>query len=181
MRKLQKTAVVAVVLGSFGFLGAGTSYAHGEKGGTGLDIKQGSQCRSHDMNVDVLGEVGIANGLGGNLLNGEGSAGAQNTTMGSSMGCNNTADFPKESKGGGDEDRGGGSEHRGSEARGPETRAPEARPVNEEKSSDAQQCGCSENKEGNQGGGQQQQQQQQQTAPQPHLNYTVRTESLTAS
>ncbi|MFJ9420213.1 hypothetical protein ACIRPT_39595 [Streptomyces sp. NPDC101227] len=95
MRKLRKAAVVAAVLGSVGLLGAGTAHAEGGKYGGGKDgnfnIKQGSSCRSHDTNVDVLGEVGIANGLLGNLLGGEGSPGAQSTTMGSSMGCNNSA------------------------------------------------------------------------------------------
>ncbi|GAU68793.1 hypothetical protein SSP35_09_00360 [Streptomyces sp. NBRC 110611] len=88
MRKLHKAAVVAAVLGSVGFLGGGTAHADG-KGG--FMMHQGSSCKSHDLNVDVLGEVGIANGLLGNALNGEGPAGAQSTKMGSSMGCNNMA------------------------------------------------------------------------------------------
>ncbi|WP_236573371.1 hypothetical protein [Streptomyces sp. GS7] len=107
MRKLQKATVVAVVLGSFGFLGAGTAYAHGEKeggrGGTDFEIRQGSQCRSHDLNVDVLGEVGILNGVLGNALGGEGSPGAQSTRVGSSVGCDNSAVM------GGGDDRSGGS------------------------------------------------------------------------
>ncbi|WP_407287423.1 hypothetical protein [Streptomyces sp. BP-8] len=91
MRMLRKAAVVAAALGTIGILGAGTAYADGGKEGGGrIEIKQGSSCRSHDTNVDVLGEVGIANGLGGNLLGGEGDPGAQSTTMGSSMGCNNS-------------------------------------------------------------------------------------------
>ncbi|MFF2811284.1 hypothetical protein ACFVT2_29725 [Streptomyces sp. NPDC058000] len=88
MRKLHKVAVVAVALGSVGFFGAGTSYALGGAGGFGAG--QGSQCRSHDLNVDVLGEVGILNGLASNLINGEGSAGAQATPIGSGIGCNNS-------------------------------------------------------------------------------------------
>src|SRR5438034_7473378 len=96
MRKLHKAAVVAATLGTIGFLGAGTAYASGHGGGKGgglgqLDVKQNTQCRSHDLNVDVLGEVGILNGLLGSALNGEGSPGAQSTHMGSSMGCNNSA------------------------------------------------------------------------------------------
>ncbi|MFI1200086.1 hypothetical protein ACH4VR_11630 [Streptomyces sp. NPDC020883] len=124
MRKLQKAAVVAVVLGSFGFLGARTAYADGGQqggmGGTGFEIRQGSSCRSHDTNVDVLGEVGVLNGVLGNALGGEGSPGAQSTTMGSSMGCNNSFDGTAAMGGGGE--RGGGSEgregHGGGEARG---------------------------------------------------------------
>ncbi|ANZ14450.1 hypothetical protein O1L44_00475 [Streptomyces noursei] len=108
MRKLQKATVVAIVLGSFGFLGAGTAYAGG-RGGTDFDIRQGSQCRSHDLNVDVLGEVGIVNGLLGNALGGEGSPSAQATSMGSRMGCDNSF---TEGKGGGEE-KGGGREGKG--------------------------------------------------------------------
>ncbi len=86
MRKLQKVAVVAVALGSVGFFGAGTSYASGG----GSHFGQGSQCRTHDLNVDVLGEVGILNGVLGSALNGEGSPGAQSSPIGSSIGCNNS-------------------------------------------------------------------------------------------
>ncbi|MEU7637099.1 MULTISPECIES: hypothetical protein [unclassified Streptomyces] len=114
MRKLHSAAVVAVVLGSFGFLGAGTAYADGGRGGMGgtdFMVKQGSQCRSHDTNVDVLGEVGILNGVLGNAIGGEGSPGAQSTRMGSSMGCDNTADLMGGKKGG--EERNGGEGHEG--------------------------------------------------------------------
>ncbi|MFJ6750266.1 MULTISPECIES: hypothetical protein [unclassified Streptomyces] len=91
MRKLHKAVAVAAFLGSVSLLGVGTAYADGEPGGGRFDIKQSASCTSHDTNLDVLGEVGIANGLGGNLLNGEGSPGAQSTKLGSTMGCNNSA------------------------------------------------------------------------------------------
>ncbi|MGW1378350.1 hypothetical protein ACWD6P_29330 [Streptomyces sp. NPDC002446] len=91
MRKLRKAAVVVAALGSVAFLGAGTANAHGGKGGgDSWNIKSGSSCRSHDLNVDVLGEVGILNGVLGNALNGEGAPGAQSTPIGSSMGCINS-------------------------------------------------------------------------------------------
>ncbi|MFG2890733.1 hypothetical protein QOM21_09650 [Streptomyces sp. Pv4-95] len=91
MRKLQKAAVVAVALGSLGFLGAGTSYA-GDEHGRHVGIGQDANCKSHDLNVDVLGEVGVLNGVLANALNGEGDAGAQKTTpIGSGMGCSNSA------------------------------------------------------------------------------------------
>ncbi|MFE0187034.1 MULTISPECIES: hypothetical protein [unclassified Streptomyces] len=80
MRKLHKAAVVAAILGTVSFLGAGTASARG--GG------HGNWCRSHDLNVDVLGQVGILNGLLGNALNGEGGPGGQFGGVGSSMGCN---------------------------------------------------------------------------------------------
>ncbi|MEU6279034.1 hypothetical protein [Streptomyces sp. NPDC047028] len=91
MHKLRTTAVLLAAFGSLGLLGAGTAYA-GQGGGHGdeFQITQSSTCRSHDSNVDILGAVGILNGLGGNLLNGEGNAGAQQSSLGSSMGCNNS-------------------------------------------------------------------------------------------
>ena len=95
MHKLRKAAVLVAALASVGLLSAGTAHAgggHGHgKGGDHFNIKQSSNCRSHDLNLDVLGQVGILNGLGGNLLNGEGNPGAQDTHIGSSMGCDNTA------------------------------------------------------------------------------------------
>ncbi|MFI9047570.1 hypothetical protein [Streptomyces sp. NPDC053427] len=91
MRKLQKAAVLGAVLGSVGSLAAGTAYAHGEAGAHDIGVTQNTSCRTHDMNIDVLGNVGAVNGLAGNLLNGEGSPGSQPTRMGSSLGCNNGA------------------------------------------------------------------------------------------
>ncbi|MEU0333235.1 hypothetical protein [Streptomyces sp. NPDC006193] len=92
MNKLRKAAVLVAALGSVGLLSAGTAHAdHGwGKGGDEFEVHQSSNCRSHDLNVDILGEVGILNGLGGNLLNGEGNPGAQATDIGSTMGCNNS-------------------------------------------------------------------------------------------
>ncbi|WP_347336140.1 hypothetical protein [Streptomyces sp. Root369] len=49
---------------------------------------QTSNCKSHDTNVDILGNVGIANGLLG--INDEGNPGAQQLSQGSSVGCSNT-------------------------------------------------------------------------------------------
>ncbi|WP_369170299.1 hypothetical protein AB5J49_21775 [Streptomyces sp. R28] len=96
MHKLRKAAVLVVALGSVGLLGAGTATAHGNdghggKGGDKFSVLQSSSCKSHDLNLDVLGQVGILNGLLGNGLNGEGNAGGQDTHLGSSMGCNNSA------------------------------------------------------------------------------------------
>ncbi|MFE0189346.1 hypothetical protein [Streptomyces sp. NPDC058989] len=62
-----------------------------DKGHKHIDLKQMTSCRSHDLNVDVLGQVGLLNGALGNALNGEGDPGAQRTKQGSSMGCNNNA------------------------------------------------------------------------------------------
>ncbi|WP_369271885.1 hypothetical protein AB5J55_19280 [Streptomyces sp. R11] len=97
MHKLRKAAVVAVAIGTVGFLGAGTATADGGHGGHGgkdggkFSVLQSSNCKSHDLNVDVLGQVGVLNGLLGSALNGEGDPGAQDTHLGSSMGCNNSA------------------------------------------------------------------------------------------
>ncbi|MET8905237.1 MULTISPECIES: hypothetical protein [unclassified Streptomyces] len=92
MRKLRNVAVLVAALGSIGLVG-GTAHADQGKGGEGdkFKISQSSQCRSHDLNLDVLGQVGILNGLLGNGLNGEGNPGAQSTHLGSTMGCNNSA------------------------------------------------------------------------------------------
>ncbi|MEU6772822.1 hypothetical protein [Streptomyces sp. NPDC046759] len=90
MHTLRKTAVLVAALGSVGFLASGTAYAGGEGGG-GSSVLQSTNCRSHDLNLDILGEVGIANGVLGNALNGEGNPGAQDTHIGSTMGCSNKA------------------------------------------------------------------------------------------
>ncbi|WP_369247472.1 hypothetical protein [Streptomyces sp. R41] len=91
MRKLQKVALVGAVLGSVGSFGAGTAFAHGEPGHDDFDVTQSAECRSHDMNIDVLGNVGAFSGLAGNLLNGEGDPGAQSAHLGSDLGCNSRA------------------------------------------------------------------------------------------
>ncbi|MEU5313172.1 hypothetical protein [Streptomyces sp. NPDC021562] len=93
MHKLRTAAVIVTAFGSLGLLGAGSAQADqgwGKKGGDEFNVQQSSTCRSHDLNLDILGEVGILNGLGGNLLNGEGNSGAQQSSLGSSMGCNNS-------------------------------------------------------------------------------------------
>ncbi|MEW1864551.1 hypothetical protein OG896_20015 [Streptomyces sp. NBC_00669] len=90
MRMIQKAAVVAAVLGTIGFAGAGAAFA-GDHGGSEYQVSQSTSCKSHDLNLDVLGEVGVLNGLLGNALNGEGNPGAQATSLGSTMGCNNSA------------------------------------------------------------------------------------------
>ena len=87
MRKLHKAAVVVTVLGSAGLLGASTAYAASEPGGGHDPNIQGGSCRSHDLNIDILGQVGFLNGLLGNALNGEGAPGAQISRLGAGMGC----------------------------------------------------------------------------------------------
>ncbi|MEV8016718.1 hypothetical protein AB0O76_10295 [Streptomyces sp. NPDC086554] len=94
MHKLRKAAVLVAALSSVGLLSAGTAHAGGGGDGHGKGghkVHQSSNCKSHDLNVDVLGQVGILNGVLGNALNGEGNPGAQDTHLGSSMGCNNGA------------------------------------------------------------------------------------------
>ncbi|MER6573832.1 hypothetical protein ABT288_48850 [Streptomyces sp. NPDC001093] len=97
MHKLRKAAVLIAAVSSIGLM-AGTAHAGGQeggkeggKGGDRFSVLQSSNCKSHDLNLDVLGEVGILNGLLGNALNGEGDPGAQATHIGSTMGCNNSA------------------------------------------------------------------------------------------
>ncbi|MEU1466450.1 hypothetical protein ABZ467_38890 [Streptomyces sp. NPDC005727] len=96
MRKLRNVAVLVAALGSIGLVG-GTAHADGGKGGDHGDhgdrfnITQSTHCKSHDLNLDLLGNVGLLDGVLGNGLNGEGNPGAKNTHNGSTMGCNNSA------------------------------------------------------------------------------------------
>ncbi|WP_155058721.1 hypothetical protein [Streptomyces blattellae] len=91
MHKLHKAAVVVVALGSVGILSTGTATAKGNDGHGGKTVMQSSHCKSHDLNLDILGQVGILNGVLGNALNGEGNSGGQGTHVGSTMGCDNKA------------------------------------------------------------------------------------------
>jgi len=84
MRKIQKVALVAAMLGGLGLVGAGTAAAHG-----GTDISQYSACKSHDLNVAALNNIGVLNGLAGNALGGEGNPGAQSFDQGSKADCSN--------------------------------------------------------------------------------------------
>ncbi|MDC0768568.1 hypothetical protein [Streptomyces sp. HD] len=93
MHKLRKAAVLVAALTSVGALAAGTAHADGRGDGRGNNVKvqQSTQCKSHDLNLDILGIVGVLNGVLGNGLNGEGQSGSQANHLGSTMGCNNTA------------------------------------------------------------------------------------------
>lgn len=88
MRKLQKAAVVAAMVGSMGFIGAGTAFAGG---GPTIGVEQGNECRSHDVNISALNNIGLLNGLLGNAAAGEGDAGAQTYEQGSDVTCTNTS------------------------------------------------------------------------------------------
>lgn len=81
MSKLRKAAVAAALIGGVSLMGIGPASAEAAGGGHG-----GGGCKSHDFNIDILGEVGLANGLAGDLLNGHGSPGAQSTEIGSDCG-----------------------------------------------------------------------------------------------
>ncbi|MER5200008.1 hypothetical protein ACWD3J_41655 [Streptomyces sp. NPDC002755] len=93
MRTSHKVVLLCALLGSVGSLGANTAFAHGEPGHDidSIDVTQGIECRSHDMNIEVIGSIGALTGVAGNLLNGEGAAGAQKSHLGSNMGCNSRA------------------------------------------------------------------------------------------
>ncbi|WP_328338877.1 hypothetical protein OG873_14420 [Streptomyces violaceus] len=51
MRKYQKAAVVAAMLGSVSFLGAGVSHAGGEDHGLKLDSDQTQLCSADEVNI----------------------------------------------------------------------------------------------------------------------------------
>jgi hypothetical protein len=91
MLKLRKAAVLVAAIGSVGLVVAGPAYADGGGHGGSATVMQSSNCRSHDLNLDLLGEVGILNGALGAAFNGEGDPGAQNSHVGSTMGCNSSA------------------------------------------------------------------------------------------
>ncbi|MDT0486942.1 MULTISPECIES: hypothetical protein [Streptomyces] len=91
MHKLRTAAVLVAAFGTIGLLGAGTAHADqgGHRGGGDtFDVMQTSNCKSHDTNIDILGNIGIGNGLLG--INDEGNPGAQQMSQGSSVGCSNT-------------------------------------------------------------------------------------------
>ncbi|WP_369390727.1 hypothetical protein AB5J72_26015 [Streptomyces sp. CG1] len=81
MRKLSKAAAAAAVIASVGIIGTGI----GTTTAQGAVMHRGG-CDTDDLNLDVLGEVGVANGILGNLLNGEGDPGAQETHVGTTCG-----------------------------------------------------------------------------------------------
>jgi hypothetical protein len=93
MRKLHKAAVLIAALG-VGFLTVGPAHADGGqdggRGGSGFSVQQSTTCRSHDLNVNILGAVGLIDGALGGALNGEGNPAAQETSQGSDMGCSNS-------------------------------------------------------------------------------------------
>ena len=91
MHKLRKAAVLVAALTTVGLVGAGTAQADQGPRGNDVKVQQSTTCKSHDLNLDILGVVGILNGLLGSGVNVEGDAGAQSTHLGSTMGCNNTA------------------------------------------------------------------------------------------
>ncbi|MER6078494.1 hypothetical protein [Streptomyces sp. NPDC001833] len=82
MRKLHKAAVAIAIVGGVSFMGTVPATAltaqHHAYGG------HGGGCRSHDFDLNILGNVGIANGL--LALNSEGSPGAQFNDVGSDCG-----------------------------------------------------------------------------------------------
>jgi hypothetical protein len=91
MRKIQKVAVVAAIVGSAGFLGSGTAFA---TGGPEVGVQQGNQCSTHDTSINILSNVSLLNGgiLSG-LLGNEGDQGETNQNIGSQLECGNAVGF----------------------------------------------------------------------------------------
>ncbi|WEO93503.1 hypothetical protein A6P39_005420 [Streptomyces sp. FXJ1.172] len=77
MRKISTAAAAAAVIAGISMMAAGPATAQAAQG-----LHHGGGCRTHNLNIDILGEVGVLNGLAGNLINGEGSPGGQFTDMG---------------------------------------------------------------------------------------------------
>ncbi|AKJ11911.1 hypothetical protein ABB07_18280 [Streptomyces incarnatus] len=77
MRQLAKAAAAAAVIASVSFIATGTATtAAGAATAPRAVMHRGGEC------IDILGNVGIGNGILGNLLNGEGNPGAQVTDCG---------------------------------------------------------------------------------------------------
>ena len=74
MRKLSKAAAAAAVIASVSFIATGTATTVATAAPA-----RGALTHHRGGCVDILGEVGIGNGILGNLLNGEGNPGAQIT------------------------------------------------------------------------------------------------------
>lgn len=79
MRKFQKAALAATMAGTLSLIATGTATAQPAYNDHGK-----GHCKSHDLNLDVLGQVGVLPGLAGNLGNGEGNPGAMYNHVGSS-------------------------------------------------------------------------------------------------
>ncbi|MEU9155785.1 hypothetical protein AB0D59_35870 [Streptomyces sp. NPDC048417] len=81
MNSFRKVVVAAAIISGVSLVAISPANAQAAQ-----HMGGGGGCKSHDLDLDILGEVGILNGLGGNLINGEGSPGAQVTDIGSDCG-----------------------------------------------------------------------------------------------
>ena len=77
MNSLRKVAVAAAIISGVSFVAVSPANAQA------AESMHGGGCRSHDLNIDILGEVNVLGGFAGNLINGEGSPGAMYTDLGS--------------------------------------------------------------------------------------------------
>ncbi|MEV1077110.1 hypothetical protein AB0I98_02455 [Streptomyces sp. NPDC050211] len=82
MRKLQKAAVAAAMIGTFSCIATGTATAQSAP----VMYGGGGGCKSHDLNLALLSQIGVLPGLLGNAINGEGNAGGMHQHVGSSCG-----------------------------------------------------------------------------------------------
>ncbi|WP_406391137.1 hypothetical protein [Streptomyces sp. NBC_00887] len=90
MRKLQKAAVVVAMLGSVGFIGAGTAVAGGH-GEPDIEVKQSASCQQHDTSVNVLSNLSALNGVLSGLIGNEGDPGRSDQNIGSQCAAGNDA------------------------------------------------------------------------------------------
>ncbi|MFI8945215.1 hypothetical protein ACIGO6_01690 [Streptomyces sp. NPDC053750] len=79
MRKIQKAAVVAAMLGSVGFLGAGVGHA-GEGPSVKLDNEQSTSCESNESSTGFGGLVNVSDVLNDNAIAVLGQASASHDT-----------------------------------------------------------------------------------------------------
>ncbi|MGP3982710.1 hypothetical protein [Streptomyces sp. KR80] len=87
MRKLQKVAVVAAMVGSAGFVGAGPAAADDVNNGPEFDVKQTVSCQGHDTNTGIISNIGVLNGNISGLFGNEGDTGNTTNKQGSTQAC----------------------------------------------------------------------------------------------
>lgn len=87
MRKLRVAVVSAAVIAGVGILGVSSAAAFS---GEGKATGWGSECRSHDADLGLLGGVSVLDGLLGNALSVQDNSDAWGSQVDSDSGCAST-------------------------------------------------------------------------------------------
>jgi hypothetical protein len=90
LRKTSAAAAAVTLVAAGAALFSGSALANDDgKKKHGIDIDQTNACYTDDVNVALLNNIGIANGLAGNLIGGKGDPGAQTFSQGGAVACSN--------------------------------------------------------------------------------------------